>query len=59
MLASCAGQESGFGGDPVSVQDEFHKHIIKKISFQDVILTDNFWRPKIEINRVAGIRHAL
>jgi len=59
MLASCAGPESGSGGDPVSVQDEFHKHIIKKISFQDVILTDNFWRPKIEINRVAGIRHAL
>jgi hypothetical protein len=50
MLLSCTGPESRSGDDPV---------VVEKISFQDVILTDNFWRPKIEINRVAGIRHAL
>ena len=50
MLASCKGPGSEPGEDPVMPE---------KVSFQEVTLNDDFWRPKIEINRVAGIRHAL
>ena len=50
ILASCKGPKSGPGEDSV---------MLEKVSFQEVTISDNFWRPKIEINRVAGIRHAL
>jgi len=65
MLASCADPKSRSGEDPVAGQDELHRHddlyrhTVEKVSFLDVTITDHFWRPKIEINRVAGIRHAL
>ena len=32
---------------------------IENVSFQNATIRDTFWRPKIEINRVTGIRHAL
>jgi DUF1680 family protein len=47
MLASC--------GRPESTS----RQIVEKVSFLDVTITDQFWRPKIEVNRVASIRHAL
>jgi len=50
MLASCKGPKSGPGEDSV---------MLEKVSFQEVTIADHFWSPKIEINRVAGIRHAL
>jgi len=59
MFTSCTGPEPGSGEEPVTGHVEFHKHMVEKVSFQDVTITDHFWRPKIEINRVAGIRHAL
>ncbi len=59
MLASCADPESRSGEDPVAGQGKLHGYTVEKVSFQDVTITDHFWRPKIEINRVAGIRHAL
>jgi len=65
MLTSCADPKSRSGEDPVAGQDELHRHddlyrhTVEKVSFLDVTITDHFWRQKIEINRVAGIRHAL
>jgi len=62
MLASCADPKSRSGEDPVAGQDELHRHddlyrhTVEKVSFLDVTITDHFWRPKIEKNRVAGIR---
>ncbi len=50
MLASCKGPKPGPGEEAV---------MLEKVSFQEVTINDNFWRPKIEINRVASIRHAL
>ncbi len=38
---------------------EPHLNAIEKIPFQQVKITDNFWRPKIEVNRVSSIRHSL
>ncbi|KAA9036117.1 glycoside hydrolase family 127 protein [Ginsengibacter hankyongi] len=32
---------------------------IEEVSFQHVTITDKFWRPKIDNNRLAGIRSAL
>ena len=59
ILASCTGPDSGSGDDAVTGHDEFHTHMLEKVSFQDVTLSDHFWSPKIETNRVASIRHAL
>jgi DUF1680 family protein len=50
LFASCSDPIPRSGEEPI---------IIEKVSFQDVTITDHFWRPKIEINRVTGIRHAL
>ena len=59
MLASCTDPASRSGDAPTAGKDGSHVQFIEKVSYQDVTLTDDFWRPKIEINRVAGIRHAL
>jgi uncharacterized protein len=32
---------------------------IEEVSFKQVTITDNFWRPRIDKNRLAGIRSAL
>lgn len=40
-------------------KDNSLEQIIEMVSFQNVTITDNFWRPKIEINRITGIRHSL
>ncbi len=31
---------------------------VENVPFQNVMITDDFWRPRIEINRITGIRHA-
>lgn len=59
VLASCAGPESGSAKDPVEDHNDMMGQIVEKVSFQDVTITDNFWRPKIEVNRESSIRHAL
>lgn len=33
--------------------------MVENVSYQDVKITDNFWRPRIEKNRLVGIRSAL
>ncbi len=59
MFASCTNPASK-SGDAQSVGKEGSQvRYVEKVSYQDVTLTDDFWRPKIEINRVSGIRHAL
>jgi len=58
-LASCADPKSGSGENSISGPDEMYGQIVEEVSFQNVIINDNFWRPKIETNRLAGIRHAL
>ena len=58
VFASCAGPESG-SGESKSQEEDKHEHIVQKVSFQGVIITDNFWQPMIDINRLVGIRHAL
>jgi len=59
VLTFCADPASRSGEDPIPGHHEFHNHMVGKVSFQEVTITDQFWRPKIEINRVASIRHAL
>lgn len=59
VLASCAGPGSGSAKDPVEDHNDMMGQIVEKVSFQDVTITDNFWRPKIEVNRESSIRHAL
>ncbi len=59
VLALCAGPDSGSGENRPNDPSEEHLNFVEKISYQDVTITDNFWRPKIEVNRVAGIRHSL
>ncbi len=56
---SFTGCESGSGGKTITGKDDLTNSIIENVSFRNVIIKDNFWRPKIEINRVTGIRHAL
>ena len=50
MFASCRGPEPGTGEEAV---------MLEKVSFTEVTIDDDFWRPKIEINRHTSIRHAL
>jgi DUF1680 family protein len=58
-MVTCTGPQPGSGKEPVSGHDQIHTNRVEKVSFQDVTITDDFWRPKIEINRVTGLRHAL
>ena len=57
FFASCITHRSG--DEAKKDPDDFKSPVIKDVSFQNVVITDNFWGPKIELNRVAGIRHAL
>lgn len=41
------------------VQEKQSLAAIEGIPFQEVKITDNFWQPKIKINRTSSIRHAL
>ena len=59
LVASCIAPGSGSGDYPKKDQNDFKGPVIKNVSFQNVAITDNFWRPRIEINSMAGIRHAL
>jgi len=59
LFASFYGTESGSAEKPIAGKDELPGPIIEKVSFQNVAIKDNFWRPKIELNRMAGIRRAL
>jgi len=59
ILVCCSGPESGSVKEPGPVNDNLLKQMVEKVSYQDVTITDHFWGPKIEINRVTGIRHAL
>ncbi len=59
MLTTCADPETESRGRLVTEPDEFIKQIVEKVPFQEVTITDSFWRPKIEKNRVSSIRHAL
>src|SRR5512135_2869659 len=57
LILSCNGPGSGY--NPGISQNDLNSKRIKSISFQNVVITDNFWRPRIDINRVTTIRHAL
>ena len=49
----------GSCSEPVSENKEGEKinnNILEPISYLDVVLTDNFWKPKIEINSVNGLK---
>lgn len=59
IVVYCAGPETGSEQESGAVQDGLPGQIVERVSFQEVTITDNFWRPKIETNRIAGIRHAL
>lgn len=56
---SCNSKKAPSEQQPESVLDDLPGATLKGITFQDVIITDSFWRPKIEVNRVSSIRHAL
>lgn len=59
MFVSFTGSESGSRKKPATRKDKLPGQIVEKVSFLNITINDNFWRPKIEINRVTGIRHAL
>lgn len=47
------------GSYQVDEQGKIQDKIIKEVSFQHVSITDQFWRPRIDKNRLVGIRSAL
>ena len=59
MLVSFTGSESGLVKNPIAGKDGSPDPVIEKVSFQNVTIKDNFWCPKIEKNRMAGISSAL
>ena len=59
MIVSFNGPESGSGGGTASGKGESPGPMVENVSFLNVTIKDNFWRPRIEINRLTGIRHAL
>ena len=59
FLFSCNGRQATSEQESKSVLEDLPGATVKGVSFQDVIITDDFWRPKIEVNRVSSIRHAL
>jgi DUF1680 family protein len=56
---SCNGKKATFEQKSASVLEDLPGATVKGVNFQDVIITDNFWRPKIDVNRIISIRHAL
>lgn len=59
FLFSCNERQSSSGLESESVFEELPGASVKGVSFHDVKITDDFWRQKIEVNRVSSIRHAL
>ena len=59
LLWSCDGKESKSGQQFQNENDELPGATIQQVSFLDVKITDNFWQPKIRVNRVSSISHAL
>ncbi len=59
MSVSFADPEFGSEGKTASAKGESPGPMVESFSFLNVTITDNFWRPRIEINRLTGIRHAL
>jgi DUF1680 family protein len=59
MIFSCDGKQGNSGQAYESVMEDLPGATVKAVSYQDVVINDNFWSPKIEINRVSSIRHAL
>ncbi len=57
MYLSSNCTESGKGETPE--KDGVTVPMVEKVSFRDVVLMDDFWSPRVEINRLTGIRHAL
>ena len=58
ISVSCSTQDSETGHSTHKHQSLEHT-IVHRIPYQDIKITDDFWRPRIEVNRVSGIRHAL
>ncbi len=59
IFTSCSNPTGRSEEHTAGAHDDSHVHFVEKVSYQDVRITDNFWRPKIEVNRVSSIKHAL
>lgn len=59
MLASCGDKKSKDKEYQVNRQGKIQLKPVEEVSFQHVVITDKFWRPRIDKNRLAGIRSAL
>lgn len=60
LMLEFSGQvKSKDGKDLVGGQAKIPAKTIEEVSFQQVTITDKFWLPKIEKNRLSGIRSAL
>lgn len=59
FLFSCNQKQKGPEQLSDAVKGDLSGATVKEVNFQDVIITDNFWRPKIQVNRITSIRHAL
>lgn len=54
ILSSCTGRDMERHKDDVS--ERMAEEIMQQVSFQNVKITDNFWKPRIEKSRTLGIR---
>jgi len=59
MLEFSGKIKSKEGKDLVGGQAKIPAKTIEGVSFQQVTITDNFWRPRIDKNRLVGIRSTL
>ena len=59
FLFSCNEKQTALGQLSNTIKEDLPGATIKEVNFQDVKITDNFWRPKIQVNRITSIRHSL
>ncbi len=59
ILLSCNDHSSKPEGEPGHDHTEFPSQIVEQVSYLDVKITDNFWRPRIDKNLSIGIWAAL
>lgn len=59
ILTSSCQVKSIHADHPATKNSKILFKTIEEVSYQQVKITDNFWKPRIDKNRIAGIRSAL
>ena len=55
ILTSSCQVKSIHAGHPATKNSKILFKTIEEVSYQQVKITDNFWKPRIDKNRIAGI----